>query len=160
MSTTPIARMFGGEQPAFAFGGWRIAQVPPGWEPVPGFGLRLGDSSIGFEQEPLSPEVTLQQYAEMRVEIMAGLAAGIHPIGPNHSSWQGAEEALDMGWKLDEGDRQFLVVQILAKSLGQVGIATFATTDAEFAHASPAFRAVRDQLVFQPDPLPDAPAQP
>jgi len=136
------------------FGGWKLHHVPSGWEFVPGFGLRQGFSSIGFQQEPLSPEMSLQQYAEVQIQIMSNIAAGVQPNGPNQSSWQGAEEALDMGWRLNEGDRHFIVFQILAKSLGQVGIATFATTDSEFQHVSPVFRAVRAQLAFQPDPLP------
>ncbi len=141
-------------QPAAEFGGWKLGQLPAGWEQVPGFGLRLGLSSVGFQQEPLSPEMSLQQYAEVQIQIMSNIAAGVQPNGPHRSNWQGAEEALDMGWRLNEGDRHFIVVQILAKALGQVGIATFATTDAEFSNASVAFRAVREQLVFQPDPLP------
>ena len=142
------------------FGGWKLHHVPPGWDFVQGFGLRHGYSSIGFQQEPLSAEMSLQQYAEVQVQIMSNIAAGVQPNGPHRSSWQGAEEAVDMGWRLNEGEHHFLVVQILAKALGQVGIATFATTDTEFQNASPVFRAVRDQLAFKPDPLPPPPPLP
>src|SRR4051812_45358520 len=118
-------------QPIVQFGGWKLTLVPPGWEQEPGFGLRRGSSSISFQQEPLSPQISLQQYAEAQIEAMSSIAAGVQPNGPHRSSWQGAEEALDMGWRLDEGEHYFLIVQIVAKSLGQVGIATFATTDTE-----------------------------
>lgn len=145
------------EQPAAQFGGWKLGQVPAGWEQVPGLGLRCGPagvSSIGFRQEPMNPEMSLQQYGEVQTQIMRNIVPGIEAKGPKPSSWSGAEEALEMAWRLVEGNRQFIVVQILAKALGQVGIATFTTTDADLASAGPGFRVVREKLTFQPDPLP------
>ena len=139
------------------FGGWKLTQVPAGWEQVPGFGLRCGPagaSSIGFQQEPLSPEMSLQQYGEVQIQIMQNVVPAAEAKGPKSSNWTGAEEAIEMAWRLLQGDRQFIVVQIFAKRLGQVGIATFTTTDIELASVGPAFRVVREKLTFQPEPLP------
>lgn len=135
--------------------------MPSGWEHVPGFGLRrtrTPGTSVGFRQEALPPEMSLQDYAKVQLQIMEKVLPAMEGKGPYPSSWPGAEEAVELMWRLTEPQRQFLVVQIYAKALGQVGIVTFTTTNAEFAEAASDFRAVREQLAFQPQPLP-APAE-
>ncbi len=118
---------------------------------MPGFGLRLGFSNIGFQQEPLPAEMSLLQYAHAQIQTMSSIAAGVQPNGPHVSSWQGAEEALDRGWRLTETENQFVIVQIIARAVGQVGIATFMTTAADLATTATEFRAVREKLEFKPD---------
>ncbi len=145
-------------QPVAEFGAWKLATIPPGWEVVPGFGLRRaqgGASSIGFREEPLPPGMSLAQYGESQTQALKQLVPALQAKKPAPSSWSGAEEALEMAWRLIEDDRQYLIVQVFAKTLDQVGIATFTTTDLEFAAAGPGFRSVREMMKFKPEPLPE-----
>jgi hypothetical protein len=150
------------EQP-LKVGSWSVRTIPPGWEVVPGYGLRSASentfpSTVVLTEEKLPEGMTLPGYVANSIEIMRRLLPEPKIKGPDPFSFPEAEEAqqLAVAYK-SKDDRSVVQRQIYAGAAGVVGIVTFTTVEEEMSNVSGAFRAIGSGLRFGPGHAPSQP---
>jgi hypothetical protein len=138
----------------FAAGNWSVAGVPPGWEVIPGFGVRRAEpgafpSVLLFAQEAMPPSITLDRYIAKQMDAAKILLreAKIREAVP--VTIQDAAEARQIGLSYTSQDgRHAVQIQIYATHEGAVGNATFTTVEEELPRVANTLRSLIAQLRF------------
>jgi hypothetical protein len=118
-------------------GGWGFGSVPQGWEAQEGMGLRLAGNpsfcaTMTAVEEPLSPELPLEQYIENQIRLAQAQVPGIEAVSPSKARLQGAEEALALSVTSPApGGGRVVQRQLYALAAGVVGVLTVTFLDSQ-----------------------------
>lgn len=115
------------------FGSWLLQFVPPGWEVLPGQGVRCGGdesirSTIIFSEEKLPVGASLSTYIENQLTAIKVVFNNPELKGPMSVGITGAKEAQRVGVSYASADgREVIHVQVYATVADVVAIATLTT---------------------------------
>jgi hypothetical protein len=138
----------------FAAGNWFVTTVPPGWEVMPGYGLRRAQagafpSVFLLAQEALAPATTLEGYIARQLAAAKILLREPKIREAVPVSIPDAVEARQIGLSYRSQDgRQVFQVQIYATHANIVGNATFTTIEEELPQVADTLRGLISQLRF------------
>ncbi len=143
---------------ALVVGSWSLESIPPGWEIMPGYGLRRAEpgafpSVLLMVQEPLPNGLTLAAYVEK--QLVAADVLLKHPTvrGPAPVTMPYSTEALRVGFSYRSANGRAVVqMQIYATDGIEVGNVTFTTLEEDLPALGATFAEMIGGLRFQPGP--------
>jgi hypothetical protein len=139
-----------------AIGHWQIASPPPGWEFVPGNGLRFAPpnrftSNVTFTEEDLPPGKDLKSYVEAQIVVARRYLPNAEFAGPQPSRFPECDETLKLVLQtaLDDGSK-LVQGQVYVRVRNSVGVLTCTSTSIELPQVQPAMNAILENARFRP----------
>jgi len=143
---------------ALVVGSWQLQSIPPGWDVLPGFGIRRAadgsfPSMLLMAEEPLPSQTTLDRYIANQVGAAKVLFKQPKIKGPDPASIPEAIEAQRLGISYRSADgRNVVQLQFYATDGILVGNVTFTTIEEELPNLSDTLRNILGNLRFKPSP--------